>query len=86
MDLKPAVQNRQRAGVPRSRLLVGAAGLLCLAALVLVHAVVLTAFLVGSSEGSMRVIVIAVLWVLSAVAAFYIARGLRHIILSWRAP
>ena len=85
MGLKPAVPTSQKVVVPRSRLLVGAAGLVCLAALVLTHALVLTALLVDSSEGSKRVMAIAVLWLLSAVAAFYIARGLRHLIVSWRA-
>jgi hypothetical protein len=86
MSLRATLFNTPRVAVSRPRLLVGAAGLLCLAALVLAHALVLTAFLVSSSEGPKRAMAIALLWLVSAAALFFVSRGLRHVILAWRAP
>ena len=74
-----------RVAVSRSRLLVGVGGLLCLAALVLAHAFALTAFLVGSAEGQRPAIVIGIVWLVSAVALLFIARGLRHVASALRA-
>jgi hypothetical protein len=83
MSVRSALFKTPSLAVSRPRLLIGAAGLACLAALVLAHAVVLTAILGDAMGGQRRAIVIGLLWLVSAVALVLIARGLRHIASAW---
>ena len=85
MSLRAMLFNAPSTAVSRPRLVVSAAGLLLLAALVVAHAIVLTAFLGSSTNGQGRPVVVGLVWLVSAVALLFIARGLRYVVLAWRA-
>jgi hypothetical protein len=80
MKMKSKSFQRSAAGGTRRRALVGTFGLLVLAVLVVAHAVALTVFLWEATARAGGIVAVGLLWAVSAVALFFVARGVRQVV------
>ena len=78
MKLRTLVLERPSAPRSRQQLVIGCVGLVLLGLMVFVHVVAITIFLWGDIVQPKVAVVLAFLWVISAIAIGYIAKGLRH--------
>ena len=83
MNVVTVFFHRPQAALSRRRALVGLAGLFSLAVLVIGHAVGLTIFLWEDTVRPSGAVALVLLWVVSAVALFFLARYVRHAAARW---
>ena len=77
MNLRTLFLHRPTAPPSRRQLVIGCVFLVLLGAVVIVHAIAMTVFLWAVAARPKGVVMLTLLWVISAVAIFFIARGLR---------
>ena len=78
MNLRTLFLGRPSAPPSRRHLVIGCFGLVLLGLMVFVYVVAITIFLWGDIVRPKVAVVLAFLWVISAIAIGYIAKGLRH--------
>jgi len=78
MNLRALFLDPPPAPPSRRQLVIGCVGLVLLGLLVFVHVVAITLFLWEDAAQPKIAVVLAFLWVISAIAIGYIAKGLRH--------
>ena len=78
MNLRALFLDPPPARPSRRQLVIGCVGLVLLGLLVFVHVVAITLFLWEDAAQPKIAVVLAFLWVISAVAIGYISKGLRH--------
>jgi len=82
--MREILLSRPTGPLSRRQLIVGCFGLILLAAIVIVHAIAITVFMWAVTAKPGGVVALTLLWIISAVAIFFISQGLRHAIARWR--
>ena len=83
MNVLAVLFQQPQAAFSRRRALVGLAGAFCLALLVIGHALALTLFLWEGTDRPSGLVALAFLWLVSAVALFFLVRYVCHVAARW---